>query len=74
MRKKGNIIANFLFFFMAIVVVALFMPVVTESLGHGLNNLSTNTTNYTLITIIITFWPVGLVLMALIIFVLLMRQ
>ena len=73
MKKKGNVIANILFFFMAMVCVALFMPALTETLTDGVSNLSVNTTNYTVITIILNFFPVFLVIMALIIFILLMR-
>ena len=59
---------------MAMIGVALLMPQLTTTIGHGINNLSVNTTNYTLITMILRFFPVFLIIMALVIFILLMRR
>jgi len=71
--KKGNAIANLLYFFMASVIVALFMPTVKEFIAIGVNNI-TNSTHGIILTLIFTYWPVFFVIMMLVILIILMRS
>ena len=72
MKKAQKTLAGVLYFFMAIVIVALFMPVVREAFTGGLKNITSNVGNYVLITWIYTYWPVYFVIMILIILVIIL--
>lgn len=77
MNKKGQaIISGFLYFFMAITIVALAMPMVRDSIDLGVDALDnyTNFTNYGFIRMLILYWPVFFITMVLVIFVILMKQ
>jgi hypothetical protein len=73
-NKKGQaIIAGLLYFFMALVIVALFMPTVIESINENIPTLET-ALNGNLIGFIVRFWPVGLFFMMLIILVVISQR
>jgi hypothetical protein len=68
--KKGQgVVAGFLYFFMAMVCVAVFMPAVRDSITSGIGNISSNVTNYSFIVMLIRFWPLYFGVMILIIFI-----
>ena len=71
--KRGSI-AGFLYFVMAIIAVALFMAPVKEMLTSGVNNITTNATNYELIVLIINFWPIFFFIMLLVVLIIIMRK
>jgi len=73
MKKAQRTVAGLLYFFMAIVIVALFMPVVRIAITSGLNNITANVSNYVLIGWIYTYWPVYFVIMLLIILVIILK-
>jgi len=77
-NREGQIaIAGLLYFFMAIVIVALTMPLVTSGINLGVNTLNnnySNSTNRVLIVMLIQYWPVFFIVMALVVLVILMRQ
>lgn len=66
-------IAGVLYFFMAVICVALFMPVVRDSLDIGASAVSSSS-NGGLLSFIFTFWPVYVGIMLIIILVVVMRQ
>ena len=73
MKKAQKTIAGLLYFFMAIVIVALFMPVVRLAIADGLNNITSDVSNNVLIGWIYTYWPVYFVIMLLIILVIILK-
>lgn len=73
MRKKANIIAGFLFWLIALVCVALFLPVMLEATGT-LPSSVTSFTNGTIIGIIITYFPLFLGLFLLFVLFIILRS
>ncbi len=71
--KRGSI-AGFLYFFMALIAVALFITPMREMVTHGVNNISSSVTNYELIVLIVNFWPVWFFIMMVIVLIIVMRQ
>ena len=57
---------------MAVVAVALLMPLVSTTTTNTARNLSANLTNYLLVKLMIQYWHVVFGLMLLIIFVIIM--
>ena len=72
MKKATSTIAGFLYFFMAIVAVALLMPTVREAITYGVNR-SINSTHGGLLSVILTYWPLFFIVMLLIILVIVLR-
>lgn len=71
--KKGQrVIANLLFFFIAIVIISLFITPVREAITEGTSHIGT-ALNGDLIAFIFRFWPVYFGIMVLIILIVLMR-
>lgn len=72
MSKKGNVITGFLFFLMACIIVALFMPTLLENLNPGTEVCSF--TNGIIVCMIIQFMPLAIGILLIIIFLIIMRQ
>lgn len=74
-KKKGQqAVSGFLYWFMAVIIVALFMPQVRSAITTGVSSISTNVTNYVLIRLIILYWPVYLGIMILIILIIILTR
>ncbi len=73
MKKAQKTIAGILYFFMAVIIVALFMPVVRTAITTGLKNITVDVGNSVLITWIYTYWPVYFIVMILIILVIILK-
>lgn len=74
-KKQGqSSLAGILYFFMALVIMFLFMPTLRVAITNGIANLSSNMANYTIITLIIRFYPVFLVIMLMVILAIIMRR
>jgi len=73
MNSRGNAVAGFLYFFMAMVIVALLMPTVKTFIGYGISNV-TNATNASLIILIFTYWPVYFIVFAFIVLIAVVRS
>ena len=71
--NKGNAVAGFLFWVMAAIGVALLMPSVKNEIDGLLPKIG-NFTNASLITLIITYWPVFFGIMILIIFMIVISR
>lgn len=72
MRKRGNVIASLLFWIMAIIIIALFMPTFISGMNPGSKICSF--TNGTFICMVIHYFPVVLVVMGLIILLILLYR
>lgn len=74
-NKKGQkAVAGFLYWFMAVIIVALFMPTLRSSITSGVASISLNVSNYVLIRLILLYWPVYLGLMILIILIIIITR
>lgn len=73
MKKGQAVISGLLFFFMAIVCVALFMPVVKETISDNLSTLG-NATSGSFLQLIINYFPLYIVIMLLVILIIIMRR
>ena len=73
MKKGQEVISGLLFFFMAIVCIALFMPAVKEVISNNVDHLG-NATSGSFLQLIITFFPMFLVVMLLVILIIIMRR
>lgn len=75
MKQGQAVFSGVLYFFMAMVIVALFMPVVRTFIGMGLGNLThQNYTNPTLIGLIINYLPVAFGFVMLIVFIIIVTR
>ena len=75
-RLGQNTISGILFFFMAIIIVSLTMPLVSDSIDMGLDVLDADNgtiTNSGFIKVMILYWPVFFVSMLLVILVIIIR-
>ncbi len=72
MKKAQKTIAGLLYFFMAVLIIALFMPVVRTAISEGIG-ATVNDSNSVLIGWIYTYWPVYLVIMLLIVLVVILK-
>lgn len=73
MKKAQKTIAGLLYFFMAVIIVSLFMPVVRIAITGALQNITTTVSNYIVIRWIYTYWPAYFVVMILIILVIVLK-
>jgi len=74
-EKKGQkTVSGFLYWFMAVIIMALFMPTVRTAIINGMGNISTNVTNYVLIRLFILYWPIYLGVMVLIILIVILTS
>ena len=72
MKKAQKTIAGLLYFFMAVVIIALFMPVVRTAISSGIEKIG-NDSNSVLMGWIYTYWPVYCVVMLLVILVIILK-
>lgn len=59
---------------MAIVIVALLMPTLRESISTGTDAVPSNFTNAGFITLILTFWPVFFILFLLFVLIIIIAR
>jgi len=71
--KKANAFANFLFFLMATIGVALLMPTMRSSIAETVTKIPANLTNSSIIILILNFFPVILVIFMLIVLIIISR-
>ena len=72
MKKASSTVAGILYFFMAVLIVALLMPTVKESISIGLNSTMGSATPV-MLGMIITYWPMFFIIFALIILAVLLK-